>query len=109
MNQGPASHPDLPADLEAAVALGSEMGRRFAEFDWAAHPLGRPQDWPAELRTIVAAALTSRFPYLLGWAQTICSCCTTTPTFRSWATDTRPRWANAASKCGGTSGTRSAR
>jgi signal transduction histidine kinase/CheY-like chemotaxis protein len=65
LNQGPASHPDLPADLEAAVALGSEMGRRFAEFDWAAHPLGRPQDWPAEMRTIVAAALTSRFPYLL--------------------------------------------
>jgi signal transduction histidine kinase/CheY-like chemotaxis protein len=65
VSQGPASRPDLPADLEAAVALGSEMGRRFAEFDWAAHPLGRPQDWPAEMRTIVAAALTSRFPYLL--------------------------------------------
>ncbi len=65
MNQGPSSHPSLPADLEAAVALGSEMGRRFAEFDWAAHPLGRPQDWPAEMRTMVAAALTSRFPCLL--------------------------------------------
>ena len=65
MNQGPASRPDLPAGLEAAVALGSEMGRRFAEFDWAAHPLGPPQDWPAEMRTMVAAALTSRFPCLL--------------------------------------------
>jgi signal transduction histidine kinase/CheY-like chemotaxis protein len=65
MSQGPASRPDLPAELEAAVALGGEMGRRFAEFDWAAHPLGRPQDWPAEMRAIVAAALTSRFPYLL--------------------------------------------
>jgi signal transduction histidine kinase/CheY-like chemotaxis protein len=62
MNQGPASRPDLPADLQAAVRLGGQMGRRFAEFDWAAHPLGRPQDWPAEMRTIVAAALTSRFP-----------------------------------------------
>src|ERR1700733_4789959 len=62
MNQGPASRPDLPADLQAAVTLGGKMGRRFAEFDWAAHPLGRPQDWPAEMRTIVAAALTSRFP-----------------------------------------------
>ncbi|BBZ37229.1 ATP-binding protein [Mycobacterium conspicuum] len=65
MNPGPAPRPDLPADLEAAVALGSEMGRRFAEFDWAAHPLGAPQGWAAEMRTIVAAALTSRFPYLL--------------------------------------------
>jgi signal transduction histidine kinase/CheY-like chemotaxis protein len=62
MNQGPSSRAELPADLEAAVALGSEMGRRFAEFDWAAHPLGRPPDWPAEMRTIVAVALTSRFP-----------------------------------------------
>ncbi len=55
----------LPADLAAAVALGGEMGRRFAEFDWAAHPLGRPQDWPAEFRTAVVTALTSRFPIVL--------------------------------------------
>jgi hypothetical protein len=55
----------LPADLAAAVSSGGEMGRRFAEFDWAAHPLGRPQEWSAEMRTIVATTLTSRFPYLL--------------------------------------------
>jgi signal transduction histidine kinase/CheY-like chemotaxis protein len=68
MNQGHASprggHP-LPADLAAAVALGGEMGGRFAEFDWAAHPLGKPEYWPAEMRTIVATTLTSRFPYIL--------------------------------------------
>jgi len=34
----------LPADLAAAGALGGEMGRRSAEFDWAAHPLGRLGD-----------------------------------------------------------------
>ncbi len=55
-------NPGLPADLATAVALGGEMGRRFAEFDWAAHPLGPPQDWPAEMRTAVTVALTSRFP-----------------------------------------------
>jgi GAF domain-containing protein len=55
----------LSADLVAAVALGGEMGRRFAEYDWAAHRLGQPQDWPAEMRTIVATTLSSRFPYLL--------------------------------------------
>ncbi|EUA14656.1 two-component sensor and regulator domain protein [Mycobacterium kansasii 732] len=32
----------LPDDLAAAVPLGGEMGRRFAEFDWAVHPLGPP-------------------------------------------------------------------
>jgi signal transduction histidine kinase/CheY-like chemotaxis protein len=52
----------LPADLAAAVALGGEMGRRAAEFDWASHPLGRPQDWPSEMRSAVTVGLASRFP-----------------------------------------------
>ncbi|HEX5253488.1 MAG TPA: SpoIIE family protein phosphatase [Mycobacterium sp.] len=55
----------LPADLAAAVSLGGEMGRRFAEYDWDAHPLGLPRDWPAESRAAVATALTSRFPIML--------------------------------------------
>ncbi|WP_068188025.1 SpoIIE family protein phosphatase [Mycobacterium sp. UM_CSW] len=55
----------LPADLAAAVALGGEMGRRFAEFDWEAHPLGPPQQWPAEFRAAAVTALTSRFPIVL--------------------------------------------
>ncbi|MEB4208504.1 ATP-binding protein [Mycobacterium sp. 94-17] len=55
----------LPADLAAAVSLGGEMGRRFAEYDWDAHPLGPPDRWPAEFRTAVATALTSRFPIVL--------------------------------------------
>ncbi|WP_077077792.1 SpoIIE family protein phosphatase [Mycobacterium numidiamassiliense] len=56
---------ELPPDLVAAVALGDEMGRLFAEFDWAAHPLGPPANWPAEMRTTVATTLTSRFPIIL--------------------------------------------
>ncbi len=55
----------LPADLAAAVSLGGEMGRRFAEYDWDAHPLGPPDQWPAEFRAAVATALTSRFPIVL--------------------------------------------
>ncbi|OBG29407.1 SpoIIE family protein phosphatase [Mycobacterium sp. E3198] len=58
-------NPGLPADLAAAVALGGEMGRRFAEFDWANHPLGAPDEWSAEARVAVAVALTSRFPIVL--------------------------------------------
>jgi signal transduction histidine kinase/CheY-like chemotaxis protein len=57
--------PGLPPDLAAAVAKGGEMGRLFAEFDWAAHPLGAPAGWPAEMRGAVASALTSRFPIVL--------------------------------------------
>jgi signal transduction histidine kinase/DNA-binding response OmpR family regulator/serine phosphatase RsbU (regulator of sigma subunit) len=59
----------LPADLAAAVALGGEMGRRFAEFDWEAHPLGAPRDWPSDVRAVVATTLTSRFPLVL-WLGT---------------------------------------
>ncbi|OBI12176.1 histidine kinase [Mycobacterium sp. E2462] len=55
----------LPADLAAAVSLGGEMGRRFAEFDWDSHPLGSPQSWPSEVRAAVATTLASRFPLAL--------------------------------------------
>ena len=55
----------LPPDLAKAVALGGEMGRLFAEFDWAAHPLGSPEEWSAEVRSAVAVVLTSRFPIVL--------------------------------------------
>lgn len=55
----------LPADLAAAATLGGETGRRFAEFDWAAHPLGSPHAWPGEVRAAVATTLTSRFPIVL--------------------------------------------
>jgi signal transduction histidine kinase/FixJ family two-component response regulator/anti-sigma regulatory factor (Ser/Thr protein kinase) len=53
---------NLPPDLAAAVESGGEMGRLFAEFDWANHPLGTPAQWPAEMRTTVATTLASRFP-----------------------------------------------
>lgn len=58
-------NPGLPADLAAAAALGGEMGRLFAEFDWANHPLGSPDEWSAEARVAVAVTLTSRFPIVL--------------------------------------------
>ncbi len=45
------------------------MGRRFAEFDWDAHPLGSPQGWPSEVRAAVATTLASRFPLAL-WLGT---------------------------------------
>lgn len=55
----------LPADLTTAVKLGGEMGRRFADFDWAVHPLGPPQQWAAEIRTTVASTLTARSPTIV--------------------------------------------
>lgn len=65
MNPPAPPDPAIPSDLRAATALGGEMGRRFAEFDWAAHPLGAPAGWPPDMRAAVAVALTSRFPIVL--------------------------------------------
>lgn len=41
------------------------MGHCFAEFDWAANPLGETTTWSSEVRAAVATALTSRFPIVL--------------------------------------------
>lgn len=65
MNEGrPAAHgkDPLPPDLAAAVALGGELGRRFGDYDWPAHPLGRLDDWSPEVRAAVAVTLTSKLP-----------------------------------------------
>jgi signal transduction histidine kinase/DNA-binding response OmpR family regulator len=61
-----ASDPQaLPPDLATAVELGGETGQLFAAFDWMAHPLGPPAEWPTEMRAAVATTLTSRFPTVL--------------------------------------------
>ncbi|GAB3027752.1 SpoIIE family protein phosphatase [Mycobacterium bourgelatii] len=60
MNQHP-----LPHDLATAVRLGGEMGRRFAEFDWAAHPMGPSPHWAPEVRAAVSVVLTARLPMAL--------------------------------------------
>lgn len=63
--RGAAQHNALPPDLASAVSLGGEMGRLFAEFDWASNPLGSPATWPAEMRAAVSVVLASRFPTVL--------------------------------------------
>lgn len=101
-------HP-LPADLTTAVKLGGEMGRKFADFDWAAHPLGPPRGWAAEIRTTVANTLTSRSPTIVFLRA---------PELYVWHNDaylslmgttTRALSAGPPGSCGGTTGMRSAR
>jgi hypothetical protein len=52
-------------------ALGDvgEMGRRVAEHDWAATPLGPLESWPDSLRIATSICLTSRFPMLVVWGE----------------------------------------
>ena len=51
-----------------SVFIGdSELAERCRDRDWASTPLGPVESWPAELRTIVRAALGSPFPICI-WA-----------------------------------------
>ena len=46
---------------------GSEVGGLIREFDWARTPLGRIEQWPHSLKTVVRVLLTSRFAMWMGW------------------------------------------
>ena len=52
---------------DALFAGGGLVGRDMAAEDWAATPLGPPEDWPAPLRSIVRVLLTSRFAMWMAW------------------------------------------
>ncbi len=57
-----------PGTAEGPVGVpGSELAALVAAGNWAAGPLGDPQEWPQSLRTAVGICLSSRFPILLWW------------------------------------------
>ena len=56
---------DQPAD--PLFAAGGRMGEVMASWDWAATPVGRPENWPAPLRQMVRILLTSRFSMWMAW------------------------------------------
>lgn len=43
------------------------MARAMREADWAASPLGPPQEWPQSLRSVVNLVLGSAFPMFVSW------------------------------------------
>ena len=44
-----------------------EWAGRAAALDWAATPLGRPEDWPEALRVLTGVMLGSRQPMFVAW------------------------------------------
>ena len=56
-----------PGEGPAFLAEGGEMGGRIRGFDWAASPLGAPEEWPPALKTAVGILLSSKFPMFLAW------------------------------------------
>jgi PAS domain S-box-containing protein len=46
---------------------GGELGELVRQFDWSTTPLGKIEDWPQSLKTVVRVLLTSRFAMWMSW------------------------------------------
>lgn len=57
----------MPWKHDPILQAGGECGSLMREMDWSASPLGPPETWPPELRTVVGIALGSRQPMLIVW------------------------------------------
>jgi signal transduction histidine kinase len=55
-----AQQPDFLKD-------GGELGALIRAFDWARHPLGRPENWPQPLRTAIRLLLNTGHPMYIWW------------------------------------------
>ena len=53
----------------------SEVGGDLAAVDWAATPLGDPDDWPLSLKTAVRILLTSKFSMWMAWGPDLTFFC----------------------------------
>ncbi|MEV4569353.1 SpoIIE family protein phosphatase [Nonomuraea sp. NPDC049419] len=59
----------------SAFPADDEVGRDLAAVDWAATPLGPPEDWPQSLRTAVSILLSSRFSMWMAWGPELTFFC----------------------------------
>jgi len=54
---------------------GGEMGALMRAYDWTSTPLGRPEDWPRSLQSIVRMMLTSRYQMWMAWGEALTFFC----------------------------------
>ncbi|HEX4179506.1 MAG TPA: ATP-binding protein [Caulobacteraceae bacterium] len=64
-----------PLPFDDVFQGGGEMGALMRAYDWAATPLGRPQDWPRSLQSIVRMMLTSRYQMWMAWGEDLTFFC----------------------------------
>ncbi len=69
-----ASEPER-SSAAGVLAAGGEVGRDLAAVDWAATPLGPPDEWPQSLQTAVSILLSSRFPMWMAWGPQLTFFC----------------------------------
>ena len=51
------------------LAGGGETGKIIRSKNWEATPVGRPENWPPELRTAVRLMLTTNHPIFIFWGE----------------------------------------
>ncbi|MFE8938610.1 SpoIIE family protein phosphatase [Streptomyces sp. NPDC007872] len=56
-------------------AADKEIGEDLARVDWAATPLGPPEEWPQSLRTAVSILLSSKFAMWMAWGPELTFFC----------------------------------
>jgi PAS domain S-box-containing protein len=65
---GAVSVPDLQAKpAPEEWVRGGELGELVRQFDWSTTPLGKIEEWPQSLKSVVRVLLTSRFAMWMGW------------------------------------------
>jgi PAS domain S-box-containing protein len=67
--------PEVTAAGGDVFAADREVGGDLAAVDWAATPLGPPQEWPQSLQTAVSILLSSRFPMWMAWGEQLTFFC----------------------------------
>jgi PAS domain S-box-containing protein len=58
---------EVPSFGYDVLANGGEMGELMRAHNWAATPVGAPENWPHVLRTAVRLVLTTRQPMFIWW------------------------------------------
>lgn len=56
-------------DVSTFLSGGGEMGALTRSYNWAASPIGPPEQWPQSLLTTVSILLNSKFPMFLWWGE----------------------------------------
>jgi PAS domain S-box-containing protein len=59
----------VPAEHFTLFQGGGEMGALMRNFDWEAHPLGNPEQWPESLKMNIRLLLNSAFPMFIWWSK----------------------------------------
>ena len=62
----------MSADSDFAFLVGdTAMVRLMREHDWSDSPVGPPEQWPEQLRSVVGLMLGSAFPMFLAWGPSL--------------------------------------